>query len=451
MRLIIFLFSLIIFTGSLEAQEKKTAALAPLASMGDLDEIQKNIIFNSLQESLSKFYTLTSTKMYERAEEEAFQQMEINECTEAQCIAIIQELLQVEYFFMFQILKSNDFQQLKLTRVDLDANRDVRTDTCSKCDISKINSKVNNLVLSINEQNIPKYTSSNIKMTGKEEINLSGESAGAVALWEIVKNKDEIEDYRMFIEKFPNSSLTIPAEFRINEKLRIQKEIEEQKRKEKEKKERQAVSSIKNRWSKAQCKKNKPIIDNYYLVYSFVPYYRYGINENTGEIVSDVNQAIELKKEEKLIGNGIGPFDDDTEGHSDGILKLVLSSASYIHTVAGISSAIFNTSCYDTYENGNSLIIKYASFNSRALEEEISGETGQHLSAILSLRGCDKLQHKEIRIKLKENYSYIYNQSTISYVKSKNMLRNLEKIIYSNPWLKASCNAYSPVDVIALN
>ena len=101
MRLIGLLFFLIIFTGSLEAQEKETAALAPLASMGDLDEIQKNIVYNSLQESLSKFYKLTSIKMYEKAEEEAFQQMDAIECTEAQCIALIQELLQVELFFIF--------------------------------------------------------------------------------------------------------------------------------------------------------------------------------------------------------------------------------------------------------------------------------------------------------------------------------------------------------------
>ena len=62
MRLIVVILSLIICTGLLKAQEKKTAALAPLASMGDLDDIEKNIIFNSLQESLSKFYILTSKK-----------------------------------------------------------------------------------------------------------------------------------------------------------------------------------------------------------------------------------------------------------------------------------------------------------------------------------------------------------------------------------------------------
>ena len=48
--------------------------------------------------------------MYEKAEEEAFQQMDADECTEEQCIAIIQDLLQVEYFFMFEILKTDDFQ-----------------------------------------------------------------------------------------------------------------------------------------------------------------------------------------------------------------------------------------------------------------------------------------------------------------------------------------------------
>ena len=67
MRLIVLLLSFIILTGFLEAQEKKTAALAPLASMGDLDAIKKRVIFNTLQEFLSKYYILSSQKMYEKA------------------------------------------------------------------------------------------------------------------------------------------------------------------------------------------------------------------------------------------------------------------------------------------------------------------------------------------------------------------------------------------------
>ena len=131
------------------AQEKQTAALAPMGALGELGEIEQRIIFNSLQESLSKYYTLSSQKMYEKAEEEAFQVMDSDECTEEQCIAIIQELLQVEYFFMFEILQTGNFQQMKITRIDIDSKRDVRTATCEDCNISKTNSKVDDLVKSV--------------------------------------------------------------------------------------------------------------------------------------------------------------------------------------------------------------------------------------------------------------------------------------------------------------
>jgi len=56
---------------------------------------------------------------------------------------------------MFEIVKAGSFQQMKITRVDLDGNRDVRTETCDNCSISQVNGKVNGLVN---------------KLTDKEEI-----------------------------------------------------------------------------------------------------------------------------------------------------------------------------------------------------------------------------------------------------------------------------------------
>ena len=134
--------------------QKKTATLAPMGALGELNELEKRVIFNSLQESLSKYYVLASQKMYEKAEEEAFQEMDADECTESQCIAIIQELLQTEFFFMFEIVKAGSFQQMKITRVDLDGNRDVRTETCDNCSISQVNGKVDGLVnkLTVSEE-----------------------------------------------------------------------------------------------------------------------------------------------------------------------------------------------------------------------------------------------------------------------------------------------------------
>ena len=122
-----------------------------MGSLGDLNEVEKRIIFNSLQESLSKYYKLTSQRMYERAEEEAFQKMDIDECTEDQCIAIIQELLQVENFFNIEILKTNNFSQIKLTKTDIDSNRVVRTISFSNCGVQEINENIEELVESISD------------------------------------------------------------------------------------------------------------------------------------------------------------------------------------------------------------------------------------------------------------------------------------------------------------
>jgi len=195
------------------AQEKPTAALSPMGALGELDEIEKRIFFNSLQESLSKYYTLTSQKMYEKAEEEAFQVMDADECTEDQCIAIIQELLQVEYFFMFEILQSGNFQQMKITRVDIDGNRDVRTTTCKDCNISKTNSKVDDLVQSV-----------------FKEFEIQKENGPDEEAWKIVKDSDNPTDLQFFIEHFPDSMLLPTARMRMKvlnareERLRLEAE-----------------------------------------------------------------------------------------------------------------------------------------------------------------------------------------------------------------------------------
>ena len=45
---LIFLSSILHVSNLTFAQEKQTAALAPMGSLGDLNEVEKRIIFNSL-------------------------------------------------------------------------------------------------------------------------------------------------------------------------------------------------------------------------------------------------------------------------------------------------------------------------------------------------------------------------------------------------------------------
>jgi len=131
------------------AQEKQKACLAPMGALGDISEMQKQIIFNSLQESLSTQYILASQKAFEAAQTQAFDELEYDECTEDQCFALIQQILQVDNLFLFNMTREGNFTQLSLTRVDLDSQRLVRTSSCVECNIEQLNNNVNELVLKI--------------------------------------------------------------------------------------------------------------------------------------------------------------------------------------------------------------------------------------------------------------------------------------------------------------
>ena len=111
--------------------------------------MEKQIIFNSLQESLSTRYTLASQKSYEAAETQAFEELDYDECTEDQCFALIQQILQVDNLFLFNMTREGNFTQLSLTRVDLDSKRLVRTSSCADCNIEQLNTKVEELVMKL--------------------------------------------------------------------------------------------------------------------------------------------------------------------------------------------------------------------------------------------------------------------------------------------------------------
>jgi len=123
-----------------------------MGALGDISEMQKQIIFNSLQESLSTQYVLASQKAFEAAQTQAFDELEYDECTEDQCFALIQQILQVDNLFLFNMTREGNFTQLSLTRVDLDSQRLVRTSSCVECNIEQLNNNVNELVLKIFEE-----------------------------------------------------------------------------------------------------------------------------------------------------------------------------------------------------------------------------------------------------------------------------------------------------------
>ena len=151
-RNIILILGIMFISGVCWAQEKMPAALAPMGALGEFSEMEKQIIFNSLQESLSTYYLLASQKSFEAAQEKAFEELDYEECTEDQCFALIQQILQVDNLFLFSMTREGTFNQLSLTRVDLDSQRLVRTAICEDCGIGDLNSKVDGLVQEIYEE-----------------------------------------------------------------------------------------------------------------------------------------------------------------------------------------------------------------------------------------------------------------------------------------------------------
>ena len=88
---------------------------------------------------------MISQERFEEVQQKVFEEMEYDECTEEQCIVMIQEMLQVENVFHLQVLGEGDDTQLSLSWRTLDEKRK-ETDVCMGCGTFQLNEKVGGLV-----------------------------------------------------------------------------------------------------------------------------------------------------------------------------------------------------------------------------------------------------------------------------------------------------------------
>ena len=126
------------------SQEKPIAALGRVAVLGDISEGEKRIIANRIETFLSRSYDLISEEKFLAAEEEAFQTLEFDECTEDICVRLIQEILQVERLFILQIIREAELTQLSLVLYRSDSRR-IEEDVCRECSITQLHAQAENL------------------------------------------------------------------------------------------------------------------------------------------------------------------------------------------------------------------------------------------------------------------------------------------------------------------
>ena len=144
--IISFLYEIVFQSGLVTAQERKPPALINrLVTLGPIEEVQKQIVFNHLQAVLSEKFELVSQRRFEEAQNKAFEELDYDQCTEENCIRFIQDTLQVESFFSLQLLQENKITQLTLMMLDLD-RKVVKTDIFEECSTLDLNEKVTDLI-----------------------------------------------------------------------------------------------------------------------------------------------------------------------------------------------------------------------------------------------------------------------------------------------------------------
>ena len=125
MKNLLVLFSILLLAFPLFAEsERPQAIVIPISSLGAVTKTQKQILQNTLEDNLKSHFTLISQELFEQAQEKAFEELDYEECTEDQCIMLIQEMLQAENAFHLQVIRDGKDTQLSLSWRTLDEKKE---------------------------------------------------------------------------------------------------------------------------------------------------------------------------------------------------------------------------------------------------------------------------------------------------------------------------------------
>ena len=151
-----FLSFFLFLTTSLfgQSSERPETIIIPVSSLGEVSEVRKQILQNTLEDELKSHFRLISQERFEEVQEKVFEELEYDECTEEQCIVMIQEMLQVENVFHLQVIGEGDDTQLSLSWRTLDEKKK-ETDVCMGCGTFQLNDKVGGLVEKLVVKSVP--------------------------------------------------------------------------------------------------------------------------------------------------------------------------------------------------------------------------------------------------------------------------------------------------------
>ena len=158
--LLSILLSFLISLSILSAQsERPESIVIPVSSLGDVSDTRKKILQNTLEDELKEHLMLISQERFEEEQEKAFEELDYEECTEDQCIMMIQEMLQVENLFHLEVIGEGNDTQLSLSWRTLDEKK-TEEEFCEGCGTGELRLMIEDLIEKLVDLKIAKRSES---------------------------------------------------------------------------------------------------------------------------------------------------------------------------------------------------------------------------------------------------------------------------------------------------
>ena len=143
--LLLVLFSLLFLSSLLFAEEKPKTIVVPTGSLGGIKISRILILEKALESKLDGYFSIVPKEIFEEARDQAYEELEFDECTEDQCVIKIQELLQVKNAFKMELTIEGGDTHVSLTWINHE-KKSVEENFCVDCNTKQLRKMIGGLV-----------------------------------------------------------------------------------------------------------------------------------------------------------------------------------------------------------------------------------------------------------------------------------------------------------------
>ena len=232
--LLIILSFLLLSSPVIGQSGKPQTIIIPTGSLGEMSKVRIGILEKTLESKLDDYFAIVPKELFEEAQEQAFQEMDADECTEDQCILMIKEILQIENAFKMDLMSEDGDTHISITWNDLNQKR-VEEEYCEGCKTKELRNMIGGLVEKlvgvkdvVKEEPPKKVEPKVVEIPKKVEehvvIDIKDIELGEIKKeYELIYSSDDIELLERFINKYKDNEDVWWFVARIENKIKILK------------------------------------------------------------------------------------------------------------------------------------------------------------------------------------------------------------------------------------